>query len=382
MHIGKMFDIPIRVHWSWLIGFVLITMLIASGGLPFISTRLTTTQEWTIAGTVTICLFISVLAHELAHSLVAKRLGYSVKSITLMIFGGVSEIAEIRARAFHDFLISIAGPVMSLVIGIVALVLYFIYRDPYATNTAAMLQGILFYVGLQNIALAIFNMLPGLPLDGGRVLQSAVWGLTGNRGFATRFAGAAGKILAIAMIGIAIFLIVSRQNLSSGLWLTLIALFIFQASAAETKHADRGRTRRRTLGIPVRSIMSMAPTALNAATPLAAAVKNVLAMHPNTRIPVIEGGQITAVVSMHAVTSLGLAQNQGEGLTVADVAQPVSTFVVDPDIDIVMAHELLANRGVDILLVFENGYLKGTVAPSDLEDSGGWAAASHPADAK
>ena len=90
MRIGQLFDIPIRVHWSWLIGFVLITMLIASGGLPFISIRLTETQEWVIAGVVTLCLFLSVLAHELAHSLTAKRLGYSVISITLMIFGGVS----------------------------------------------------------------------------------------------------------------------------------------------------------------------------------------------------------------------------------------------------------------------------------------------------
>ena len=191
MRVGVLFDIPIRVHWSWLIGFVLLTWLIASGGLPFISINLTEAQEWIIAVIVTICLFLSVLAHELAHSLTAKRFGYSVVSITLMIFGGVSLIAELRKRSSHDFLIAAAGPAMSLVLGIVASLLYFVYRDPLATGGAAMVQGILFYVALQNIALAVFNMLPGLPLDGGRVLQSAVWGLTGDRRFAARVAGRA-----------------------------------------------------------------------------------------------------------------------------------------------------------------------------------------------
>ena len=367
MNIGKLFDIPIRVHWSWLIGFVLITMLIASGGLPFISVNLTSTQEWIIAGIVTICLFISVLAHELAHSLTAKRLGYSVLSITLMIFGGVSVISEMRARAFHDFLISAAGPAMSLAIGVVAMVLYMVYRDPLATGTSAMLQGILFYIGLQNIALTIFNMLPGLPLDGGRVLQSAVWGLTGNRRFATRFAGRAGQLLAVVMIVGGILLIVMRQNLSSGLWLILIATFILTASTAETRQTNGHKRRERIYGKPVRSIMSAAPTALNASTPLAAAVRNVLSIHPDTTIPVINNGQINAVVSMREVRSLGLVQNQGDELTVADVAHPVSTYIVDPETDVFVAKELLSKRGIDVLLVFENGYLRGTVSPSDLE---------------
>ena len=147
MRVGVLFNIPIRVHWSWLIGFVLLTWLIASGGLPFISINLTEAQEWIIAVIVTICLFLSVLAHELAHSLTAKRFGYSVVSITLMIFGGVSLIAELRKRSSHDFLIAAAGPAMSLVLGIVASLLYFVYRDPLATGGAAMVQGILFYVG-------------------------------------------------------------------------------------------------------------------------------------------------------------------------------------------------------------------------------------------
>ena len=262
MRVGVLFNIPIRVHWSWLIGFVLLTWLIASGGLPFISINLTEAQEWIIAVIVTICLFLSVLAHELAHSLTAKRFGYSVVSITLMIFGGVSLIAELRSRSSHDFLIAAAGPAMSLVLGIIASLLYFVYRDPLATGGAAMLQGILFYVGLQNVALAVFNMLPGLPLDGGRVLQSAVWGLTGDRRFAARVAGRAGQILAVAMMIAAGYLILARQDLSGGLWLFLIASFILPASTAETRRAGRRRDRPAAVGVSVRSVMSSVPTAL------------------------------------------------------------------------------------------------------------------------
>lgn len=367
MRIGTMFDIPIRVHWSWLIGFVLITMLIASGGLPFISVRLTETQEWVIAGVVTLCLFLSVLAHELAHSLTAKRLGYSVISITLMIFGGVSLIRELRSKASHDFLIAAAGPAMSLAIGIVASALYFVYRDPFATGTSALMQGILFYVGLQNIALAVFNMLPGLPLDGGRVLESAVWGLTRNRRFATRMAGRAGQVLGIGIIIGAVFLILRNGDLTSGLWLLLIAMFILPTSTAATRSGKRERRDQQVMGMPVRSVMTSVPTALNASSPLDAAVKNVLSQHPYIDIPVIDKGRVMGVSSMRDVQSLGLNANQGIGLTVADATRPVSTFVIAPDADISSAQELLAKRGIDLLLVFENDYLLGTVSPIDLE---------------
>ena len=367
MRIGELFDIPIRVHWSWLIGFALLTWLIASGGLPFISIELTATQEVIIAVVVTICLFLSVLAHELAHSLTAKRLGYSVLSITLLIFGGVSVIAETRSRSSHDFLIAAAGPGMSLALGMVASILYFLYRDPSATGGAAMLQGILFYIGLQNIALAFFNMLPGLPLDGGRVLQAAIWGLTGNRRFAARFAGRAGQLLAVAMMVAAAFLIFARQDLSGGLWLFLIASFILPASTAETKHASRGNRSPREAGMPVRSVMASVPTALNSETPLDAAVRNVISLHPNVVIPVVSNGRVTGTVSLSDVTSLGLGQNQGAGLTVSDVAQQVSTFAIEPDADISQAEELLAKRSVDLLLVFDNGYLIGTVAEDDID---------------
>ena len=369
MRIGELFDIPIRVHWSWLIGFVIITMLIASGGLPFINVQLTETQEWIIAGVVTICLFISVLAHELAHSLTAKRLGYSVVSITLMIFGGVSLISELRSRASHDFLIAAAGPAMSLAIGIVASLLFFIYRDSYATGGAAMLQGILFYIGLQNIALAIFNMLPGLPLDGGRVLQSVVWGLTRNRNFATRVAGRAGQVLGIALIGAGIYMMINSRDLTSGLWLIVIAMFILPASSAETKQASKDRRRDELVGIPVRSVMSAVPTALNATTPLEAAVRNVLSLRPDVSVPVITNSRVTGMISMRDVTALGLTRDQGIGLTVADVAHHVSTFVIDPDADLSQARRLLTGRGIDLLLVFENGYLMGTVSRSDLENA-------------
>ena len=372
MRIGELFDIPIRVHWSWLIGFVLITMLIASGGLPFISVRLTETQEWVIAGVVTLCLFLSVLAHELAHSLTAKRLGYSVISITLMIFGGVSLIREQRSKASHDFLIAAAGPGMSLVIGVLASVLYFVYRDPLATGSSALLQGILFYIGLQNIALAIFNMLPGLPLDGGRVLQSLVWGLTRNRRFAARVAGRAGQVLAVAMIVGAILLILRNGDLTSGLWLILIAMFILPTSTAETRRASRNRREERLVGRPVRSVMMSVPTALSASAPLDDAVRNVLSRHPDTDIPVIDKGSVTGIASMRDVQSLGLNANQGVGLTVADVARSVSTFAIDSDADISSAQELLARRGIDLLLVFEDDYLLGTVSPADLEDRRIW----------
>ena len=366
MRIGEMFNIPIRVHWSWLIGFFIITWLVASGGLPFIRITLSTTQEWAIAVLVTVCLFLSVLLHELAHSLTAKRLGYKVYSITLMIFGGVSLISDTRMRSSHDFLIAAAGPAMSLLLGVVAAALYLIYRDPGASGASAMLQGMLFYIGFQNIALAIFNMLPGLPLDGGRVLQAVIWGLTGNRNFAARFAGRAGQVLAVGMMLLAAYMVFFQQNLTSGLWLFLIASFILPASTVERQRASGDNRSERASALPVRSVMSPVPAALNADTPLDAAVRKVISFYPSADIPVIDGGRVTATVSMSDITSLGLNQNQGAELRVSDVARPVSTFSIEPDTDLSHALALLTKRGVDLLLVFENGALIGTVSQTDL----------------
>ena len=215
-------------------------------------------------------------------------------------------------------------------------------------------------------------MLPGLPLDGGRVLQSVLWGATGNRSFSTRVAGRAGQVLAIGMIAAGIVLIIRSNDLTSGLWFFIIAMFILPASTAETRRASRNRGREREVGIPVRDVMSGVPTALNASTPLDAAVRNVISLHPMTPIPVVDGGRITGVISLQDVTSLGLSQNQGIGLTVADVARQVSTYVIDPDSDLSLARQLLARRGIDLLLVFENERLSGTVSPSDLESEPRW----------
>lgn len=112
--------------------------------------------------------------------------------------------------------------------------------------------------------------------------------------------------------------------------------------------------------------MSSVPTALNSETPLDAAVRNVISLHPNIAIPVLSDGRVTGTVSMADVTSLGLGQNQGAGLTVSDVAQQVSTFAIEPDADASHAQELLNKRSIDLLLVFENGYLIGTISESDI----------------
>ena len=152
------------------------------------------------------------------------------------------------------------------------------------------------------------------------------------------------------------------------------------SSTAETRRASRSHGEERVVGIPVRSVMTSVPTALSASTPLDAAVKNVLSRHPDTDMPVVDGGRVTGVASMRDVQSLGLTANQGVGLTVADVARPVSTFVIDPDADISSAYELLAKRGIDLLLVFQNEYLLGTVSPADLAERRDWTNDSAPAD--
>ncbi len=370
MNIGKLFDIPIKLHWSWLIGFVLITWLVASGGLPFIPVGLAESQRWVVGAIITMTLFVSVLAHELAHSLTAKRLGYGVASITLLIFGGVSLIVDRRMKASHDFLISAAGPAASLAIGIFFIALWMTYNDPARTGTEAILEGVLFYIGLENIALAVFNMLPGLPLDGGRVLQSIVWALTGKRRFAARTAGRAGQLLSFLLTAAALYLIFIRNDLSSGVWLAFIALFIGSASSAEVRNSRSNPSSNGIAADPthtVRHAMTSVSMPINAAAPLEQAVQNVISRHPEVDLPVISSGRITGLVSMDDVNALRLDQNEGRGLTVSDIARRVRTFAVEPDTDLNSARRILTRGSTDLLLVFEDDYLIGMCTLGDIE---------------
>src|SRR6266566_3987166 len=173
--IGKIAGIDIDIHVSWIIILVLLTVSLATGWFPQLYPGWSSATYWVVSLISALLLFVSVLLHELAHSLVARRRGLTVKNITLFIFGGVSNIEQEPKSPGVEFQMAVVGPLTSLLIGAICYLLLLPLR-----GTRSPLEGILFYLAVTNILLGVFNLIPGLPLDGGRVLRSIVWKITGS----------------------------------------------------------------------------------------------------------------------------------------------------------------------------------------------------------
>ena len=219
--LGSIFGIPIRIHFSWFVFFALFTFFVEGrfdrGGYDW-----SASERLFVAVASGLLLAVSLLVHEMAHSLVAISRGMPVKGITLFIFGGVSQIAQEANRASVEFIVALVGPLASLVIGFLFFGLAIGLED--VSQHLSELAWVLFSI---NIALAVFNMLPCFPMDGGRVLRAAVWGLTKSYWLATRVATIGGQIVAAGIIvaGVVIASLVDGA-MFSGLWLAAIGVFI------------------------------------------------------------------------------------------------------------------------------------------------------------
>jgi Zn-dependent protease len=232
LRVGKVLGIPIGVNYTWFIVFALVTLTLATGYFP------SNHPDWTMAGYVSMGLltsllfFASVLVHELAHSAVALAWGIPVKSITLFIFGGVANIGREPERPLAEFLIAIAGPISSLALamGFGVLWVFGLILD------LSPLVALGLYLGTINLWLALFNMIPGFPLDGGRVFRSAVWAWTGNLNRATHWAAKTGRVVAILMI-IGGGVMALTGNWGSGLWLAFIGWFLDNAASQSAQQA-------------------------------------------------------------------------------------------------------------------------------------------------
>ena len=222
LRIGRILGIPIYVHASWMIIFVLITMSLA---VQFTQEhpQWTSVQHWSVGIATSLLFFASVLFHELAHSVVARFYKIRVVSITLFVFGGVARIGREPSKAIQEFNIAIAGPLASLflALGFYSLTLFF----PYAQMTGALAV----WLAQTNGALALFNLLPGFPLDGGRIFRAIVWGVTKDFSRATKVAGTSGKVVAYGMIVFGAWYAMKGQW-TSGLWLAFIGWFLLNAA--------------------------------------------------------------------------------------------------------------------------------------------------------
>jgi Zn-dependent protease/predicted transcriptional regulator len=224
--IGRIFGISIDLDYSWFLVFGLLTWALAVSYYPAEFKHWGAPEYWSMGALTALLLFVSVLLHELGHSVVAKRYGIPVPRITLFIFGGVSEITTEPPSPGVEFWIAAAGPIVSFV-----LALTFWELRPFLINVAPLFA-LAKYIAILNFALGVFNFVPGLPLDGGRVLRSIVWSITRNFRRSSVIATATGRFFGFSLIFIGV-LVVFTGNIFNGLWTAFIGWFLESAAASQ-----------------------------------------------------------------------------------------------------------------------------------------------------
>lgn len=346
----------IHVHYSWLLIATLI-FLGFWGQLQVTHETLGSPQVAALATFGTFVFFGSVLIHELAHALIARRRGIEVGGITLFLFGGVTEANAASRSAGDEFVIAIAGPLTSLLLAVVLA----IAAAPFGTASEP-LPDLLFYLATINVLLALFNMAPGLPLDGGRVFRSIVWGVTGDFDKATRWATSAGVAIGYGLIGGGLFAV--WQGAITGLWLSAIGWMIAQ-SARQSQTQDGLRSSFE--GVLARDVMSSPVVTIPGEATVATAVRDYFATHDLTAFPVVDGDRIWGLLTVAAVRAVPAGEVWKSTAAHVVFGGPPTT-VVEPTAPMLDVLDAMANNldGKARVLVVDDGRLVGIISPSDI----------------
>lgn len=318
---GRIAGIRIEIHGSWLIVLALLTVSLATGWLPYALPNYTAGTYWPAGFVAAVLLFVSVLAHELGHSLVARARHLPVRSITLFIFGGVSNLEQEPPTAAIELQVAVAGPAVSALIAAVAWPL-----GLALTSRSDVAGTVLVYLGIANFLLAVINLVPALPLDGGRILRAGLWTLTNDPRRATRWASRAGQVFALLFILGGIWEVFHGRVLG-GAWTGFIGLFLMNAARGADAQAVLETLLR---GVAVRDIMNPDPATVPATITLREVMDGYLAEDGLHAAPVVRSGQFLGLVTLSDVRRV--PEDQWDETLAGHIMIPLErVFAVAPD---------------------------------------------------
>lgn len=354
--IGQVWGIPIQINPSLLLILGLITWSLAGGLLPNAYPEMTTTGRWMTALFTAVLFFGSILVHELAHAWEARRQGIPVQSITLYIFGGVAQIAGKPRSPGGEFRVAAIGPASSFVL---AGLFYLLNRT---VGDQGYLGASTQWLALINLMLGAFNLLPGYPLDGGRVLESIVWGVTGKLENGVRAAATAGQIIAYIMIGYGFFLAI-RGDIFQGIWLAFIGFFLHNAAGSERRSLLQ---QSQLSGVPVSSAMGIVREPNIASNII---IQNLVENHVlslgQASFIITVNGTPAGVVTLPDIAAVPRAEWQSR--TAGDLMTPLNSLpTVAPEDDLLAAVQLMSANELLFLPVFENGRLAGLLTRDEV----------------
>jgi Zn-dependent protease len=353
--LGRILGIPIGVDPSWFLVFILLTWSLASSYFPDEFHNWPVWQYWLVGAITAILMFLSVILHELGHSAVALRYKIPVRSITLFIFGGVAQITAEPPSAISEFWIAIAGPVTSF-----ALALVFTLLQPLAGVFSPVLA-LTSYLAYINATLGVFNLIPGFPLDGGRVFRAVVWGVTRNLRRATMIAANLGRVIAFLFILVGVWQ-VFRGNYGNGLWIAFIGWFLESAAVAQLRQSEVTSL---LAGHKVAEAMGQSCTMIPAELSLQELVDQQILGRGQRCMVVTRDGQAVGLLTFHHVRDV--PREKWSAFTAGQVMTPVEkTKTVEPQQELSEALQDMDRDGVNQLPVMQSGQVLGMISREDV----------------
>ncbi len=354
----ELFGFKVHVDASWLLLAVLVVWSLATAYFPPLLPGYPVATYWWMGVAGLIGLGFSIVVHELAHSLVARQFDMPIRGITLFVFGGVAEMEEEPTSAKGELLMAAAGPAMSLA---VALGFGLLARLGTGAGIAAPAVAVADYLAVINTILAVFNLLPAFPLDGGRMLRAFLWGWKGDIVWATRIAATSGGIFGLLMIAFGLASAIGG-DVVGGIWLFVLGLFLRAAAGGAVA---RVVTRDVFAGRPVRRFMRENPVTVDPDLPLERFVDDYVYRFYFKTFPVAREGRLLGCIRLATVAEIERARWPWE--TVGQVMEPCTDdAVIGPDADASAALEQMQRTGQSRLLITENGLLVGVLSIRDL----------------
>ena len=356
----RLFGVELGLHYSWL---VIAVLIVFSLGAHFheIHPEWSDAVVWGSAIITGVLFFVFLFAHELSHALVAKSRGLPIRRITLFALGGMAQIEKEPTRASTEFWMGIIGPITSLVIGVILLsVAHLIGWTPGVSPPTPPLA-ILVWLGYINLLLAAFNMIPGFPLDGGRVLRAIIWGITKEAERSTRIAARIGQLVGIGFILYGIYQFFTGAGFS-GLWLAFIGWFLLNAAGASYLQTKANTLLR---GVRVAQVMSHDCETVEGSIPLSDFVDHYL-LHTGRRcFVVLDNGRPAGMITPGEVRQV--SRDDWPRTSVRAAMKPLERLhAVTPDTPVMKAMELMAREDVNQLPVISNGHLEGIVSRAHI----------------
>lgn len=356
--LGRLFGIPIGVDYSWFLIFALMSWSLATSYYPSRFGEWGLPVYWAAAASTTVLLFVGVLLHELGHALVARLFHVPVRRIRLLLFGGVAELGEESPSAGSEFAIAVAGPIVSAITAAGWAAIWITLRFTGQLEPIMAVSG---YLALLNVMLALFNLIPGFPLDGGRVLRAVLWGATGSLRQATNIAGMIGRVIGFGFLGVGVFQALTG-NVSNGLWTAFIGMFLQRAAAAELQSQ---KLRDLLSGRTVAQVMSDSFITLPSMITIQQIVNSLVLQRGIRTFAVTDDDKVRGLLTVSDIEKVPGPQRMQ--VTAGQAMQPLDGIRhVSPDTELWTALQRMEIDGLPQLPVMQDGRLLGLLRREDV----------------